>query len=246
MKVCVLNISGNVGKSTLAVHLFNAFNPKSKIISVESHNASITSEVESIDVSEMKGSQFKDIYKEIMMEDSVIVDVGSSNVVDFMSEASKFKSSIGEFDKIVVPTVPADKQQKDTISTINWLHLNGFPKEKIQIVFNQYDIGKQEAIEAVYSQVIGYLLSDGKNQATYEPYAIVMENDIFEIIKPLGKTISELSRDKTDWLAERKKAKKDKNMDALELAIDSQIAYDLAQTAHANLEEVYKIIVGEK
>ncbi|NDZ17897.1 hypothetical protein [Variovorax sp. WS11] len=45
MKIRVLNLSGNVGKSTLAVHLLAPFAPASKISSVQSINGSNVNDV---------------------------------------------------------------------------------------------------------------------------------------------------------------------------------------------------------
>lgn len=245
MKICIINLSGNVGKTTIAVHLLGAFNPAAKIISVESFNATAANDVKSLDVDELAASRFKEIYREIMLNDDVVVDVGVSNVGAFMTEVARFKSSIGEFDLVLVPTVPADKQQKDTIASIDWLSANGIPKNKIRVVFNQYDTNKQEPIEQVYSQVVGYALTDGEKKAIYEPYAVVCQNEIYEMVKATGKTIGELANDDTDFVAMRNKAKADKDMDALELSMEGQMAHDLALTAQQNLIEVHELLFGK-
>jgi hypothetical protein len=49
-------------------------------VSVESINASAANEVEGLDVEEFSASRFKEIFREIMAGDEVIVDVGASNV----------------------------------------------------------------------------------------------------------------------------------------------------------------------
>lgn len=246
MKLCIINLSGNVGKSTLAVHLFGSAMPNAKIISVESFNASNADNVESLDVEEFAASRFKEIFREIMLNDNVIVDVGASNVSNFMAEVIRFKSVVSEFDLVIVPTVPADKQQKDTNSTLNWLNSNGIPKNKIRVIFNQYDTNKQEPIVQVYSQVIGYSLSDGKDQAIFEPYVVISQNEIYEMSKSTGKTINELANDKTDWQEKRKLAKAENDIDALEAAMDGQMAHDLAVTAQQNLNEAHNFIFGKK
>lgn len=246
MKICILNLSGNVGKTTLAVHLLGAFNPTAKIISVESFNATAANDVKTLEVDEMAASRFKEIYREIMFNDDVIVDVGASNVSTFMAEVSRFKSSVGEFDMVIVPTVPADKQQKDTNATINWLNANGITGDKIRVVFNQYDTNKAEPVEQVYSQVIGYSMTDGEGKAVYEPYAIIVQNEIYEMVKATGKTIKELAADKTDWKAERQAAKEAKDMDKMEAAMEGQMAHDLAVSAQNNLAEVHKLLFKGK
>lgn len=246
MKICILNLSGNVGKTTLAVHLLGAFNPTAKIISVESFNASAANDVTSLDVDEISASRFKEIYREIMLNDDVVVDVGASNVSVFMAEVARFKSSVGEFDLVLIPTVPADKQQKDTNATIAWLNDNGITGNKIRVIFNQYETNKQEPIEQVYSQVIGYSLTDGIGKAIFEPYAVVAHNEIYEMVKTTGKTIKELASDTTDWKAQRNEAKAAKDMDKLEESMEGQMAHDLAVSAQSNLADVHKMLFKGK
>ncbi|RYE59805.1 MAG: hypothetical protein EOP20_04185, partial [Hyphomicrobiales bacterium] len=66
MKICVLNLSGNVGKSTLAVHLLAAYSPGARILSVESINASAAQGMQGLDVEELGASRFKEILRELM------------------------------------------------------------------------------------------------------------------------------------------------------------------------------------
>ena len=238
MKICVLNLSGNVGKTTLTAHLLGAFRPLAKIISVESVNNSDATDIASLNVEELKASQFRDIYREIMLADDLIVDIGASNITLFLDELMKYRSAIGEFDLIVVPTVPIEKQQKDTITTIELLHKLGFSGDKVRVVFNQHH--GRDTIDNTYLHVLGYALSDGKKKACWMPASIVHANDIFELVTTTGKTVGELATDTTDWKELRNQAKRDKDMVALDLAIDGQIDHDLAYAAHVNLQQAYE------
>lgn len=245
-KICVLNLSGNVGKSTLAVHLLAAFIPGAKIVSVETINSSNADDVNSVEVEEMAASRFKEIFREVMFNDDVIVDVGASNVAAFMAEMKRFKSAVGEFDMVIVPTVPADKQQKDTIATIEWLAAQGMDGKKVRVVFNQYASDTLDPVELVYSQVIGYSMTEGKAKAVYEPHALIASNEVYELIKGSGKTIKELADDPTDWKEKRAAAKAAKDMDGLEAAMDGQMHHDLAVTAQDNLQHVFSLLFPGK
>lgn len=245
MKFCVLNLSGNVGKSTLAVHLLAAFRPGAKFLSVESFNSTNADSVDSIDVQEWDASQFKEIFRELMLNDEVILDVGASNVAAFMAQMKRFKSSVGEFDLILVPTVPADKQQKDTVSTIEWLHDLGVDRKKIRVVFNQFDVDAGAQVETIYAQVAGYGRADGKSKAVFEPYAVVEANEIYQSIERNKKTIKELAEDATDWRKIRTEAKKAGDVAAVEAAIEGQMDHDLALTAQDNLAAVNALLFGQ-
>jgi MinD-like ATPase involved in chromosome partitioning or flagellar assembly len=242
MKICVLNLSGNVGKSTLAVHLLAAFTPGARILSVESVNASAANEVAGLDVEELSASRFKDIFREIMMADEVIVDVGASNVAAFMSEMQRFRSAVGEFDLVLVPTVPADKQQRDTIATIDWLHGLGLDGCRVRVIFNQYATDAAEPVEIVYAQVLGYAATAGQGKAVFTPHAVIDRNEAYEMAKELGRTVRELAEGATDWKAARLEAKRAGDMQALECAMAGQMAHDLAVTAQDNLARVHAML----
>jgi len=242
MKTCVLNLSGNVGKSTLAVHLLAAFSPGARIVSVESINASEVDEVDALDVEAFSASRFREIFREIMVHDELIVDVGASNVAAFMGEMARFRSAVGEFDLVLVPTVPADKQQRDTIATVDWLHTLGVAPGKVRIVFNQYPGESLEAVASVYPQVVGYGLSDGRAKAVFEPHAVIARSEVFELAKSSRRTIRELARDATDWRAARGEARRAGDMEALERAMAAQMTHDLAVTAQDNLARVHALL----
>ena len=242
MKTCVLNLSGNVGKSTLAVHLLAAFTPGARIVSVESVNASASDAMDGLNVEAFGASRFKEIFREIMCHDEVIVDVGASNVAAFMTEMTRFRSAVGEFDLVLVPTVPADKQQRDTIATIDWLHGLGVDGRRVRVVFNQYATQSLEPIEQVYALVLGYAASDGKGKAVFAPHAVVERNEAYEMAKVAGRTVRALALDARDWRAVRQDAKRSGDADALEEAMAGQMTHDLAATAQRNLDAVHAML----
>ena len=242
MKICVLNLSGNVGKSTLAVHLLAAFTPGARIVSVESINASAANEVEGLDVEELSASRFKEIFREIMLGDDVIVDVGASNVAAFMSEMKRFKSAVGEFDLVLVPTVPADKQQRDTIATIDWLHELGLDGRKVRVVFNQYATDALDPVEVVYAQVLGYAAADGKGKAVYRAARghrpqRGLSNWPRSRARPCANS---QARGRLEGGAPE--AKRAGDMEALERAMSGQMTHDLAVTAQQNLARVHGML----
>jgi MinD-like ATPase involved in chromosome partitioning or flagellar assembly len=238
MKIAVLNVSGNVGKTAICKNLLKAFRPEAKLISVESFNNSDALDVVGFDTQELNASRFKQIYRELMMNDDVILDVGASNVAQFMEELTKYRASIAELDLVIVPTVPDEKQQKDTYATVGWLHKLGVPADRIRVVFNLYT--GDSTVGETYAHVIGYSNDDGKKQATWLPHVIIEKNEIFQIVDTRKTTIRQLAADSSDWKALREAAKAARDMDALESAMDGQMAHDLAVTAGANLEKAYE------
>jgi hypothetical protein len=51
----------------------------------------------------------------------------------------KYRGSHEDFDYFVIPTVPALKQQQDTIATLAELNRLGVPAAKVKVVFNQVE-----------------------------------------------------------------------------------------------------------
>nr|WP_014343781.1 hypothetical protein [Aliivibrio fischeri]AEY78179.1 hypothetical protein [Aliivibrio fischeri] len=80
MKIAVINFSGNVGKSVISQHLLQPRMNDAKIIAVESINSDGTNN------ETIKGKEFADIMESISEMDDVIVDIGASNVEDFMKK----------------------------------------------------------------------------------------------------------------------------------------------------------------
>ena len=119
MKVAVINFSGNVGKTTIAAHLLKPRMGDAPVFSVESLN--IDASAEGIDVEKMRGKRFGDLQEQLMVLDSAIIDVGASNVEEFMKLMQQYEGSHEEFDYFIVPVVKEKKQQADTVNTIRSL-----------------------------------------------------------------------------------------------------------------------------
>ena len=81
MRIAVLNYTGTVGKTTIATHLLS---PRmgAPIIAVESINE--TAAGMGIAIEQIKGEKFREIYQRLVATEDVIVDVGASNIEDFL------------------------------------------------------------------------------------------------------------------------------------------------------------------
>ena len=128
---------------------------------------------------------------------NVVVDIGASNVEDFVSLMQRYEGSHGDFDRFVVPTVPALKQQLDTIATLNQLGELGIEPGKVRLLFNFVDSRSD------VTRVFARLFEQHRKTATFviDPSAVVYENPIYEKIKSIGRTISEVNADPVDYVA---------------------------------------------
>ena len=114
MIIAVINFSGNVGKTTTARHLLSPRLNNAEVIPVESINAD-TLENEVM----LRGKEYGALQRYLATLEHAVVDVGASNIEDFISLMQEYRGSHEEFDLFIVPTVPPLKQQRDTVRYAN-------------------------------------------------------------------------------------------------------------------------------
>lgn len=189
MKVGVINFSGNVGKTTVSRHLLAPRMNKAKIMAIETINSDGSSE------EAMRGKQFGELQVILQTMDDAVIDIGASNVEDFIKMMSQYKGSQEDFDYFVIPVVPAMKQQRDTISTVEALADLRVPPKKIRLVFNQVEIG--DSVESIFSGLFEYQKAEGK--FTIRPEAVMHTNDIYPKLASSSATIAQILADGTDY-----------------------------------------------
>ena len=134
MKIATVNYSGSVGKTVTTSHLLAPRIPDAEIIAVESTNESAADL--GLNVEQMRGGQFGRLFRKLLMTDTAIVDVGASNIEDFLAELVKYDQAHLEIDYYVLPVVASGKAQRETIKTIEMLAQMGVPAERIRVLFN--------------------------------------------------------------------------------------------------------------
>lgn len=230
MKIAVINFSGNVGKSTVARHLLASRLTNAQVIAVESINSDGTQD------EAIRGKQFGELLEALALMDDVVVDIGASNVEDFVNLMKQYRGSHEDFDFYVVPTVSKAKQQRDTISTIDALADIGIPAKKIRLVFNMVEL--DETPERVFSGLFEYHAS-AKN-FTLKPETVIHINDIYGKLKGTENGISDILNDPAD-LKEQLKAAKDSDE---KLRISRLIGVKrLAAGVTEELDAVFKVLL---
>lgn len=197
MKVAVINFSGNVGKSTVARHLLAPRMNGATVVPVESINSDGTQD------EAIKGKQFGELQEALLLLDDAVVDVGASNVEDFVNLMKQYKGSHEDFDYFVIPTVPKNKQMRDTISTIDALSDIGVPAKKIRLVFNMLEI--DDVPERVFAGLFEYHAAS--KSFTLRPEAVIHVNDIYGKLKGAEQGIKDILNDPTDYKEKIKTAK---------------------------------------
>ncbi|EKF9136174.1 TPA: StbB family protein [Vibrio cholerae] len=188
MKVCVINFSGNVGKSVVSQHLIKPRLENSEIISVESINSDGT------DDEKIKGKRFGDIMDKVLEHDNTIIDVGASNVEDFIQQMNKAIGSHEEFDYFVVPTIFKNKQMTDTVATLEALADMDIEKTRIRVIFNMID--DDIILRKDFAPIF-----ENSNLAVVNPLCVIQENELFNRLHEIENftSIADLVNDPTDY-----------------------------------------------
>ena len=231
MKVCVLNFSGNVGKSTIAAHLLQP-RLNAQVFSVESLNVDASSD--GLEVARLRGKHYNDLLQRLMKLDDAIVDVGSSNVEDFLKMMQHYADSQEEFDLFVVPVVKDGKQQADTVNTIRALRAIGVPAAKIQVLINKVET--DDDLRTDFAGVFGFCASGA---AMIPEGGVIFANELFAMLKTQQLSISALNEDKTDY---RQRLRLAANEDEQDAAIQMIAMKRLAKTCNKNLDTAFAAI----
>lgn len=237
----IINFSGNVGKTTIKRFLLEPRMQLEGSYSIESINEDGNEGEDDIII---RGEKFEHVQRALVSLDSVIVDIGASNVEETMRFMGKIEGSYDDFDYFLVPVVKSPKQLKDSVTTIHELLKLGVDPERIKIVFSM--VNNKEKVEVEFSDLIYALEELG---VPYDTKAAVEFTEFYPNFVNLDITLAELlntsPQDNREKVKEiKRKAKKDGVMseadqelhdDLLELITTQRYA----RTAIRNLDEVY-------
>lgn len=193
MKVAVLNYSGSLGKTVIAAHVLAPRMNGATIFAIESTNESAADL--GLDIDQLRGAQFGKLFSELLSLDDALVDVGASNIEDFLDHMMKYQGSHEEIDYYIVPVIASGKAQRETIKTIQALSAIGIEASRIRVIFNRVEANVAEEFEAL----IGFQLAT--KSFILNPEAAVYENDVFDLVAAKRMTISEVLLDETDHRA---------------------------------------------
>ncbi len=241
MKAMVLNSSGSVGKSTITRELFAPRLDNPLIIEVEGQNTSTKDFLDKkgkkyFDLKVFDGN-FENLYLDLIENEDVIVDVGASQLENFFVELDKIAGVEMLFDYFIVPTIPTDKAQNDTIKTLVFLQNKGILLDKIKVIFN--------AVKNSVEQDFDILIKAAKNFGfDLDTELYIRENKVFNELGLMRKTLadiycSDLNYYKDKIINERDSAKK--------LAyVKIDMANRMGHTAIDDLDFVFEKITGQK
>ena len=188
LKLAVVNNSGNVGKSTICHTMLKPRLEESEIIKVETINTDGTNDTK------LSAKQFDEIIKRIDDSECTIIDVGSSNIEQFIVQMNEYQGSHDLIDYFIIPVVREAKQQTDSIQTIQTLIAMGVEPDRFKVIFNFAE--KDISIEKQYAI---FLANDECKKIAGKNYSVVYENNIFNILNKTELTYDEVYNDDRDF-----------------------------------------------
>lgn len=200
MKLAVINFSGNVGKTTVARHLLLPRIPGAELIAVESVNADGGSSGAPAGSSahSLRGRQFAELQEYLQTLEHAVVDIGASNIEELLDLMQLYRGSHEDFDYFIVPTVPALKQQQDTIATLIELSRLGVPPARVKLVFNMMEA--HLAVEDTFVLLMAFLAE--RPLATVNMACRVRANEIYarlRLLRGASADLATLASDDTDY-----------------------------------------------
>ncbi len=220
-KIAVINYSGNVGKTVIANQLLFPRMKDCEYFHVETVNSG------SEEGETLAGKEFGTLLESIELSDSCVIDVGSSNIEEFLIRMRGFKNSHDEIDYFVIPVIPSLKELKDTESVIDYLLEMGISEKKIRVVYNKIDRSyiKPESELDFFRGTAVTRFSGAKS-------SIVYNSEYYPMLQDSGKRHPEVINDTRDFDALKSAAE---NKDAKFAVILEKKLYQAALSAEDDL-----------
>ncbi len=197
MRSVVLNLNGNVGKSTACNEVVYPRLPKgTEVIYVESDN-SIPGKIagsKEIEATSEEWAWLIEYLATNIVDHDIIVDIGSTDSKKIKALFTEFHGSVDEFDLFIVPHSP-DGKSEDTALTIDFLQNMGVPAEKIKMIFNMVPVGAK--LEKIFADLFAY--HEEHKNFVINTSAVIYKTGLFERIKNTDNTVESINLDKTNW-----------------------------------------------
>jgi len=209
MKICVLNSSGNVGKSTVVREVLYPRLTDCFDVEIESYN-SANSKQKSMRTVKFEGnSDFEKLYEFMLSDDNIIFDVGASEIANFFENIQEYSGAIDIFDLFVIPSIADAKMMEDTAKTILFLRSQEIEDEKIKVVFNQVN----KSVESEFAALLNFDFSFDTEifikKSNFFKDLSLLKKTFIEVYNPNKRYYKDLMKETSDPLAKKKYLKQD-------------------------------------
>lgn len=194
LKIAVLNNSGNVGKSTICQTFLMPRIDQAELIRVETLNH------DGVDTDGLSSKDMTLVIQKIDMVNKAVIDVGSSNIENFMAGLKRNSGSHEDIDFYIVPTTPEVKQQKDTVTTVDSLIDIGVNPSSIFVILNKTD--ELGTIERQYQTILDADIVATLEKKSISDFPTIFESEIFNLLEKIQCSFMDVLNDSTDYKKE--------------------------------------------
>ena len=230
MKVAVINLSGNTGKTTLSKHLLAPL-LKARRVQIEDVNSSDGKP----DI-EVTAAKFKTLAAQLNVasdNENFVIDIGASNAKSMIEHFSALRSTRAAIDFWIIPVVPASKQKTDSINTAATLMEIGVEPNKIVMLLN--NVTDTESVDYDFKTIF-----DTSKLGVQVVSQVVLANEVFELLKNENNSVFDLANNRPDFKALVKAARDAGDSSALQALGVRMVTQDLAEDAVENLRAVFE------
>ena len=236
MKIALINNSGNVGKTTIAREVLGTNMQDATVIEVETHNTG-NKKYERIfkEYYQLNATDIEELYARLVESDEVVLDVGASNILDFLRQLEQYAGLEMLIDIFVIPTTKDAKQLQDTIKMIKILLDLGIAPDKIVVVANR---ANQSTFEKDFALIINAQKQLGFR---FGKDLMIRETSLLKDLEFLGKTLTKVVEDETDY---RQKIVETKGTNEQAKWVKMDLAKMAGKKTYEDFKKVYNAIVG--
>lgn len=235
MRIAVVNFSGSVGKTIVTSHLLAPRIAGAEIIAVESTNESAADL--GLNVDQLRGEQFGKLFRKLLRAQAAIVDVGASNIEDFLTELAKYDQAQAEIDYFVLPVIASGKAQRETIKTIKALAALGVSRERVRVLFNRVDVRAIEEFETIFA------FEELSQAFMANPQAQIPESAVFDLLANRRLTIEAVINDPTDYRQQLREVTGDDD-DEIDRLSDLIALQSLARPVNRQLDQAFAALLA--
>lgn len=209
MKICILNSSGNVGKSTVCREVFfPRLKNNCQVVEIESYNSS--NSAFNMNTVKYEGSEsFETLYEYLVNENDTIFDIGASEIASFFQNATDYAGAIDIFDIFVLVTIADSKMMEDTAKTILFLRSQEIDDEKIKVIFNQVDKSVESEFAALLNFKFAFDTDIFIRKSSLIKDLALLKTTFLEVYNPDKKYYKELMASATDPMQKKRYLKSD-------------------------------------
>lgn len=191
MKIMVCSYSGTVGKTTIVGNVLHPMLPTATIYAIETVNE--TAKSLGLPIKQLSGKQYQEYYKQLLLEENAIIDVGASNIEELLNGLIRYEGSHLEIDFFIIPVLSGTKEQKEAIALAKLLRDLGIEADKIRLIFNRVQHDVHEEFQALLS----YL--EKEQLCWYNPEVAIYENELFDLLMAKNTSLCEIQNDLTNY-----------------------------------------------